>query len=255
MKNSNKSKLFSLLTLFLLLTLSVSGRVPPKPKPARMVNDYASLLLPSQVRELEERLLHFSRESSNQIVVITLKELDNDIAAVATEIGEKWGVGGSKFNNGVVILIKPKWGIEDGQAFIATGYGLEGALPDALCRRIVEREMIPHFKKNDYKEGIDAALKVIMEIAQGEYSFKEYIGEPEGSPIAAILVLLAVVIFVVAITRKGPPSSGGKGGGFRSPVPFIFGAPSRGGFRVGGPSGGGSFGGGRFGGGGAGGRW
>ena len=170
------------------------------------------------------------------------------------------GCGRAEHNNGLVIVIKPK-NQTQGRAFIATGYGLEGILPDAVCKEIVDLEMIPHFKKNDYYGGVVAALNIIMPVAAGEYSYQEARDDTSGV-IALVITLLVVVVFVVLAfggnSSKGNNISGGSSG--IDPFTAIwlgsmagrshggsFGNFSRGGF--------GGFGGGSFGGGGAGGSW
>jgi len=256
-----------------MLPLAASTQVPAKPAPPRLVNDLASVFTTSEASDLENRLVQFSDSTSNQIVIVTLPSLNGyEKSQMAFSIGESWGVGGTKFNNGIVILVKPKTNHEKGEAFIATGYGLEGALPDAICKRVVENEMIPHFNNNNYYSGIDAALNVILPIAAGEYSYQEYKKETEGSLFGSLLVLFFVFIFIIAfIGKKGGGSSNIGGGNHRGPSALdllllgsILTSGSRGssggsfgGFGGGSFGGGGfgGFGGGGFGGGGAGGSW
>lgn len=258
----------------LLFTGTLFSQIPARPTPPVLVNDLASVLSQDQKSELEHRLVDFSNKTSNQIVVAILNSLEGyDKAEVAYSIGEQWGVGDSKFNNGIVILIKPKKGSERGEAFIATGYGLEGALPDAVCKRIIEYEMIPQFREDRYFEGINAALQVIMPIAAGEYSHEQYKKGAEGELIPALGVLFFIMIFVIAmIARKGGGTTNIGGGNRRGPSAFDLlilgsilssgGRGRSGGFGGGGFGGGsfggggfGGFGGGSFGGGGAGGSW
>ncbi len=266
---------FKIATIALLLfTGTLFSQIPARPTPPVLVNDLASVLSQDQKSELEHRLVDFSNKTSNQIVVAILNSLEGyDKAEVAYSIGEQWGVGDSKFNNGIVILIKPKKGSERGEAFIATGYGLEGALPDAVCKRIIEYEMIPQFREDRYFEGINAALQVIMPIAAGEYSHEQYTKGAEGDLIPALGVLFFIVIFVIAmIARKGGGTTNIGGGNRRGPSAFDLlilgsilssgGRGRSGGFGGGGFGGGsfggggfGGFGGGSFGGGGAGGSW
>ena len=264
------------ITVLVLLSSVLTAQIPAKPIPPRLVNDFASLLNPSDAARIEEALVAFSDSTSNQIVVVTVTSLGGvDKSQFAYSIGAEWKVGQSDFNNGIVILIKPKVGNERGEAFIATGYGLEGALPDAICKRIVEKEMIPRFREEDYFGGIVAALNVIMPIAAGEYSSDEYAASSgeEGSIIAAILVILFVLFVTVisAISKRGGGGNYG-GGGKKGPglaeLLILGSLLSRGGggrsggfgggFGSGGGFGGGGFGGfggGGFGGGGAGGSW
>jgi uncharacterized protein len=130
--------------------------IPQRPEPPRLVNDLSNTLSSSQISQLEQKLIRYNDTTSTQIVVVMLSDLGMvPVADFAYAIGEKWGVGQKGQNNGAVILIKPKAPGSRGQAFIATGYGLEGAIPDALAKRIVEQEMIPRFKQDDYYGGIN----------------------------------------------------------------------------------------------------
>jgi uncharacterized protein len=252
-----KKILLSIVVLF--ASMFALASIPQKTN--RLVNDYASLFTEEQRSYLEYNLVAFDDSTSNQILIITTPSLDGyDISNYAFEIGEKWGVGRAEHNNGLVIVIKPK-NQTQGRAFIATGYGLEGILPDAVCKEIVDLEMIPHFKKNDYYGGVVAALNIIMPVAAGEYSYQEARDDTSGV-IALVITLLVVVVFVVLAfggnSSKGNNISGGSSG--IDPFTAIwlgsmagrshggsFGNFSGGGF--------GGFGGGSFGGGGAGGSW
>jgi uncharacterized protein len=253
----------------LILTWSNSyAQIPSRPSPPVLVNDLASVFTSTERSELERRLVEFANNTSNQIVIVTLSTLDgNDKAQVAFSIGQNWGVGDSKFNNGLVILVKPKKGSERGEAFIATGYGLEGTLPDAVCKRIVENEMIPFFRQDRYYDGLMASLDVILPIAAGEYNHAQYTKGAGGSFLPAAGVLFFVFIFIISmISKKGGTTNLG-GGNKRGPSALdllllgsILSSAGRGrsgGFGGGGFGGGGfgGFGGGGFGGGGAGGSW
>lgn len=278
MNKATKYLLGSSYKLLLLSLLCLSGiisgfsQIPAKPQPERLVNDLAGIFSQQQVSQLENRLTQFNNQTSNQIVIVTIPSLNGvDKSQMAYAIGEQWGVGDSKFNNGIVILLKPKTQNERGDVFIATGYGIEGALPDATARRIIENEMIPHFRNDDYFSGIESALNVIIPIMQGEYSHEQYSNTNGESVVAALFVLFIVFIFIIAlIFKKGGDTTnfGGRGGGRRGPSALdllLLGSilssgrgRSSGGFGggFGGSSGGfGGFGGGSFGGGGAGGSW
>lgn len=259
-----------------ILASAKSDCIPAKPKQQRLVNDFAKLLSAAQVQQLEQKLVVFNDTTSTQVAIITVNSLcDYEPQQFAFEVGERWGVGDKKFNNGIVILVKPKLGNERGQAFIATGYGLEGVLPDATTKRIIESEMIPQFKQNNYFGGISAAVNAVIDIAGGEYSAESYNKKGKKSksfpwfPLAFIFFIIIIMIagtlgrakkyartnnlnLLTALFLMGSMSgrhrghysnfSSGRGG---------FG----GGFGGGGGGGFGGFGGGSFGGGGAGGSW
>lgn len=251
-----------------LITASGVSAIPPRPVPERLVNDFADVLTSSQVMALESRLVAFDDSTSNQIAVVTVSELEGyDSNLYAAELGTKWGVGGAK-NNGIVLLVKPKTARESGDVAIQVGYGLEGAIPDAYCKRIIESFIIPEFRNEDYYAGICAGVEELAALASGEIS------EPRDRDddsvfewIFAILTIVGVILLLLVLAsadktggNDGGSGMGGNGGG-RGPRVIIMPGPSHrgntGGF--GGSSGGfggfGGFGGGSFGGGGASGKW
>jgi uncharacterized protein len=257
------------LSLLLCLTLAAQ-RVLPKPNPPRLVNDAANLLTPDQEAALEAKLKAYDDSTSNQVVIVTVPTLNglepNDYA---TELGRAWGVGGSEFNNGVVILISaPPENNSIGEkrrVYITAGYGLEGALPDITLKQIIESELIPNLVNKNYYRALDETTSAIIRAAAGEYKAPEGYrnrGKQKGIPPGAIFI--AIIVILIIVSRIG---GGGGGGGMMSrrgyrgwnSGPPIFFPGGGGGFGGGGSSGGGGgfggFGGGSFGGGGAGGDW
>ncbi len=263
MKSGNILKIFFLLSILLLLTVTVSAQsgIPEKPATPRLVNDFANTLSASEVQNLESKLVAFNDSTSVQIAIVIVPSLNGyEKADFANQLGEKWGVGGSKFDNGIVVLIKPKSSSENGEAFIATGYGIEGAIPDATAYDIVNKEMIPYFKRNDYYGGINAATSVIMSLVKGEFTADSY-GKSKKKGSSAIFVLIIIIVIVLLISRNNNNhrtiNRSGSGGMLFFPW-MMGGGGSGGGGGFGGGGGGGGFGGfggGSFGGGGAGGSW
>lgn len=244
----------------LYTAVSTFAALPSRPVPERLVNDYANILDQTQKDRLEKMLVAFDDSTSNQIAIIITSDLKGYTPVeYATQTGISWGVGTEKFNNGIVVLVKPKNRNSSGEAFIAVGYGLEGAIPDAYAKYIVEEEMIPHFKQNEYFEGIEQACMTLMQLASGEIS------EPRGykadklAGIISTAFLIIMIVIVIAISSKG--NTGGRSGNrgsFGGPIITYggFGGVGGGSFSGGGSFGGfGGFGGGSFGGGGAGGSW
>ena len=159
-------------------------------------------------------------------------------------------------NNGAVILVKPKKGSERGQVNISPGYGMEQYVTDATAKHIIEKEMIPAFKEDDYYQGIDDAVNVIMDLCSGKFTQDEYNDDGKGIPIWFILLVIIALVLIFRSSNGNQNYSGGghqtiwipMGGGFGS-----GGFGGGGGFSGGGGFGG--FGGGGFGGGGASGSW
>ena len=243
---------------------SVLYAIPSRPQPQRLVNDFAGLFTSVQVSDLEKELVAFDDTTSNQITVVTVKDLEGyDASEYATRIGLDWGVGSEKFDNGVVLLVKPRLGNSYGEVFIAVGYGLEGAIPDAYARRIVDQVLIPHLGEGDYYGGVVAACEVLMKLASGEISELRS-DEEDDSFLIGFSIFIAIILFIIVVAiiagGKGNGNGGGGSGGRRTIYtgPVINGGLGGfGGGRSGGSFGGGfgGFGGGSFGGGGAGGRF
>ena len=241
-----------LITCILSSAIAVAG-IPERPS-YRLVNDYAGVFSDEQRKSMEKRLVKLDDSTGNQIAVVVVADLEGyDIAEYAQQIGQKWGVGSKQHNNGVVIVVKVK-NQTKGQAFIAIGYGLEGVLPDITCKHIVNREMIPRFKENDYYGGVEAALGVIIPIVKGEYSYKDYDDKDDSASLIVMLVLFIVVVVIILKRSNGGGTTYSSGGTSNS-SPIYWGAGGYGYSSSSSGSGFGGFGGGSFGGGGAGGSW
>ena len=241
-------------SIALITSSFISAQIPNKPNPIRFYNDLSgtNFLTPEQASNIEKKLVDFKKETSNEIVVVIIDDLNGyEKADFAIKLGEKWKVGKEKKDNGIVILIKPTKTNGKRTSFIATGRGLEGVIPDITCKRIVEKELNPNLKNNKNFEGISASLVVLKKLAKGEFNHKEYDKEGKSPWWVNALVIIGIILFVFIIRRKGG------GGGFAAGVGGFFYGGGFGGHRSGGSGGGGfgGFGGGSFGGGGAGGDW
>lgn len=239
--------------------------IPPVPNPPRLVNDFAGVLNDVQIATMEERLVAFNDTTSNVICVVTVNDLgDYSAAQFAYEIGDKWGVRSKDKRNGVVILIKPSTGNGDGDVYISVGYDLEGAIPDAIAKRIIDKKMIPELADGNYGAAVDSALAYILPLAAGEITAEQLEDEENFSVFEAILLILFFVVLVVVLlffSGVDPNASGGNshrsgGNGGDIYVGPYFGGSNWGGGGTWSSGGFGGFGGaGGFGGGGAGGRF
>jgi len=255
-----------ILPLFIFFTWSLAAQEIPEPMvPYRLVNDFAGVFTDAANSALEQKLRAYHDSTSTQIYVVTVDDLGGYAPSDFTfRLGEKWQVGQKSKNNGAVILIKPKRGNRRGEAFIATGYGLEARINDAYAGRIVRNVMIPYFMEEDYFGGVNAAVDEMIARLSGEFSAEEEEQE-EGIPLLAIIILVIGILVLFAFISGGSDQhidGEGHHGGSNPPVffPPIIGGNRRGG-GFGGFGGGGGFGGfgggggGSFGGGGAGGSW
>ena len=235
--------------------------------PDHLVTDYTGTLTGAEAQALERKLLAFEDSTSTQIAVVMVRSTEGyDIADYAVRLGQKWGVGGKKYNNGVLLLAA----LEDRTVTIQTGYGLEGVLPDIIAHRIIQNEIRPNFSRQNYYQGLDAATNAIIAYTKGEYKADPRDREEKGGGVPVILIVI-IAIVIITLFSKGGGGGGGRGGRVMTGkgASDIFwwtllsgmgrgggggGFGGSGGFGGGG-GGFGGFGGGGFGGGGASGRW
>ena len=251
-----------LLALLLLAHCAAwAQQVPPRPSPPRLVNDLAGMLRPDEAQTLEQKLLAYNDSTLSQIAVVTVPTLgDSEIADYAQQLYETWGIGQKGTNNGVLLLIAKK----ERKARIQTGYGLEGAIPDALAKRIISNTIVPAFSQNQYYAGIDRATDQLIALAKGEYKAdqttprsRQRSNDSSGSGWTFWVIIGLLVLFMLFRSRGGGGGRGNRGFGGGMIPPVIFGdfSGGRGIFGGGGGGGFGGFGGGSSGGGGASGDW
>lgn len=254
------------------LTFAQNDCFPEKDKSNQiLVYDESDIFSASEERALNQRLVQISNNTSNQIVVVVVNDLCGmDKAMYATDLGQAWGVGRKGQDNGIVILIKPTGGKGQRKTFIATGYGLEGVIPDATAKLVVENEMIPNFKQGQFYRGVDAALDVLVPLAKQEFNYQAYNQKVrkvqkrrKGGSFSYLLILFGIFFL---LSRVFSARSYAQRNGTSLWTAFMLGSILGGGLGGSSRSGGwddfnsggggfGGFGGGGFGGGGAGGDW
>ncbi len=224
-------------------------------KPRRLVSDMAGILHPDQVHFLERKLLTYEDTTSTQIAILIEKKVpgDYDYSDYAERVAEKWAIGQKDKDNGVLLYVA----VDDRRVWIATGYGMESSIPDAVAKTIIDQVIAPEFKREDYFRGLDKATSALMLAASGEFEAAPGKRDKGGSLLVVLLVILVLILFSWLNRNSGGGGNhttysgrgyhrggyyGGFGGGF-------------GGGRSSGGGGFGGFGGGGFGGGGAGGSW
>ena len=212
MKLLNNTILFALVTLACNVSLA---QVPEKPVQANPVVDLAGIIgNDSLMAALNTQLDSLSHQTQNQVVVVTVKDMGaltpNEFA---TELGNKWGVGGKALNNGLVIVVKPKTEDSPGQVGFATGHGLEGAFPDVFCKRLQEEYMIPHFKEGDYGMGIKAAIDEIEPVLRSEYKdeqkalMEKKSSDGGGNGWFIIAIILGVIALFMLLRKRSKPAT------------------------------------------------
>lgn len=239
--------------------LHAAETIPPKP--AGYFNDYAGVVSKEAALRFNEQLAQFERETSNQVVVAVFRKMESDssVEDYAQRVAQAWGVGKKEVSkgNGVVMLVF----VEDRKISIQTGYGLEGALPDAIAFDIRTQHINPHFRNGDYEGGLAEGIDLTCKAIRGEYkgdgkTTLERLSRKSGGGGILFLVIFAVIILMAMRSSRGR-----RGYGYSSlGGPFLGGwSGGSGGGWSSGSSGGGfsgfSGGGGSFGGGGSSGSW
>lgn len=250
-------RLLAYVILVLLAAQGVAKNPPPMPTDSRWVQDYGNVMDMDQEVFLLKKLKAYFDSTSNEIAIVTERSLEGDeIFSYSYKIAQEWGIGTKGKDNGVLIYAA----IDDRKVFIQVGKGLEGAIPDAYAKRVINQVLLPRFKEGKYGMGFDEATDVLIQMAEGEFRSDGSGQEPKGIPFWVIILIIVILIIVF--------SSGGNDGktydyeapnrrsrGLGVPPIWIGGGRGSGGGWSGGGGFGGGFGGGSFGGGGAGGSW
>ncbi|MDR6627661.1 YgcG family protein [Caulobacter segnis] len=235
---------------------------PTFPTLTGRVVDEAKVLSPDAERDLADKLENLETTTGRQLVVATVPSLQGyPIEDYGYQLGRTWGIGQKDKDDGVILLVAPN----ERKVRIEVGYGLEPVLTDALSSVIIQSVILPKFRDGDLPGGVVAGTDALIEqLSLPADQAKARVAEasqPErhkaqGSPIAAILIILFLVFVFSSLFR------GGRRGGLGSALPWIIlsalSDSRRGGGGWGGGGGGGggfSGGGGSFGGGGSSGSW
>ncbi|AEH01445.1 protein of unknown function DUF477 [Lacinutrix sp. 5H-3-7-4] len=275
LKKSILKKVILVMSLFFIGQIAFAQfEIPPKPSKKNggqtSVYDYIDLLQPGQKTNLEHKLVKYSDTTSTQIVVAIISSTQGEyINYLGTQWAQKWGIGDQEKDNGIFILLAR----DDRKIGISTGYGTEHLMTDAMSRRIIERDIIPYFKRNDYYGGLNRGADAIFEVMNGEYQGTRQNDSGTFPAGVAFFLLIVFIILIISIV-KNRNGGGNNGSGYDSRnttrdilEAIILSNSGRGGYRsgsggfgggFGGSSGGGfggGFGGGGFGGGGASGGW
>jgi len=231
----------------LAATAEMGTEVAIPPAPPRYVHDGAGWLNAAQKRRLEEALLQFERETSNQLVVAIFPTLGGEeVTSFTHQVAEQWGMGRKDRDNGILLAFYDR----EHKLRIEVGYGLEGAITDLISHTIITEEIVPRLRQGDHYGAVQAGVTALMAASRGEYEGSgRALGDRKRKNDMPVWMWVFLLIFLVRIFSRG--GRGGRGG------PFIFYGGGFGGGSGGGGFSGGGFvgGGGGFGGGGASGSW
>ena len=165
MHGSTVSRIGVWLAAMFCIVLAAAEPAPP-PAPSRYFNDYAGLIPMGVANRLNLRLENFERTTSNQLLVAIFPSLPEGtfLEDYTVKTFKAWKPGG-KQDNGVILFVF----VTDRKVRIEVGYGLEGALPDSLCGRIIAEQIAPAFKSGNYALGLEQGIEGIIKATRNEY--------------------------------------------------------------------------------------
>lgn len=242
------------------------------------VTDLTGTLSPDQKAALESRLAAFEQQKGSQIAVLIVPTTTpEEIEQYSIRVAEAWKLGRKGVDDGVLVLLAK----DDRAVRIEVGYGLEGVIPDAIAKRVIEEIMIPHFRQGDIAGGLSAGVERLIGLVEGEPlppPKQQASGDSSFDQYFPLVFVAAIVVGGLLRALLGSVMGGMATGGLVGLLAWILGAGLffalvigviaffatlgggrgfHGGGLGGGGLGGGGFsgGGGGFGGGGASGRW
>lgn len=226
--------------LLLLISLPVFSAISFPELTGRVV-DNADMIDAATEQQLTQMLAAHEQNSTNQVVVVTVNDLQGTtIEDFGYQLGRTWGIGQKDADNGALLLVAK----DERKVRIEVGYGLEGVLTDAISANIIHAVILPKFKQAQFNDGIKEGAQAILAALGNDYQMRETSRDEERIPFIGIVFLVAIFVMFPILTAALGATGGRRGG-------FIGG----GGFGGGGLGGGFGGGGGGFGGGGASGGW
>jgi len=217
-----------IVTLALIISSCFSSIASDVPSFNNYVNDHGKVLSSNELLELNKGLKLFDDSTSTQIAVLTIPShndrTEGPLFDLCRRVFTTWGIGQKDKNNGVLLVIVKHLASKNGPGIrIYTGYGLEGALPDAICNRIIEETIRPLVNQGKYYEAIDSGLNRIKSYVKDEYVVKKQSQDTTVIDIIAVILLCAlclVVLFVIVASiwfgDFGSSSSSSSGSSFSS---------------------------------------
>ena len=192
-------------------TLASALEVPPL---RGRINDLAQLIPADRVQRLEERLRQFEKETTNQIVVLTIPSLEgDDLTDFGIRVADNWKLGQRGVANGAILFVAQK----ERKIRIEVGRGFEGILPDAIASRIIREAIAPRLKSGDYAGGIEAGIDSLIKATKGETlpaTSRSQRRQPSGFSLAlGTLLTAALFALIIGVTQRTVPKGAFGGGG------------------------------------------
>ena len=177
--------------------------IPEKPavtSEQKGVYDYFNLLSESQEHALDQKLIKYADTTSTQIVVAVIGTTkDEDISLLGAQWGQKWGIGQAKEDNGILIILAK----EDRKVDINTGYGIESIISDRDAKRVIERIMIPQFKKGNYYAGLEQGTDALIQMLEGTFEGTPSSNKNNSSSIGRFILLFVIFMVIMILLSRG----------------------------------------------------
>jgi uncharacterized protein len=209
-------KWFRVLSLLTFAAFSRSATALEIPKLQGRVNDLAGLLSSDQIQDLDSKLKGLEATDSTQIAILIIPSLEGEALEDFSErVASSWRLGVKGRDNGALLLVAMK----ERKVRIEVGYGLEPTLTDALCRQIIENEILPNFRQGLYYQGIDDGVAALIQAVRGVYhaSGRSKTGTRERSAgrgaLNLIIFLLVPLLWILSATGKWGGGIFGAGAG------------------------------------------
>ena len=173
--------------VFFLIFISSAFSQPEIPKLKMWATDLTNTISQSELSELNRRLVTYQDSTSNQILVLMIPSLEGyPIEMLAEETATRNKIGTKKFDNGILLLIAK----EDKELRIEVGYGLEGAVPDAISSSIIRNVIVPRFKSDEYYLGISEGINAIIASIGGEYKAENADNDSGEFPFFVFIIII-----------------------------------------------------------------
>ena len=191
-----RASFIALCMLLLMATGMAQAALVAIPDLKNRVTDLTQTFSPDQQAQLEQKLAVFEQKKGSQIAVLILPTTQpEDIAQYAIRVAEKWKLGREKPDDGLLIVVAK----EDRKLRIDVGYGLEGAIPDLIAKRVISEIISPQFKQGDYFGGLNAGLDKLIGLADGEILPPPATADTSANNSASGLFELLPLIFIGAL--------------------------------------------------------
>lgn len=220
MPRTRTTQLLGALLILALLLLPLPLLALEVPPLSARVNDYAAILSPSTITQLEGSLKAFETDQSTQIVVLTIPSLEGEVLEqFSIRVAEQWKIGQKGLDNGAILIIVRN----ERKLRIEVGYGLEGSLTDLTSGRIIRDVIVPRFKQGNFDQGVIDGVSAMMSAVRGEFSAGDTPSSSQSpDDMQGFEIMLIAVLFIIGKAFARRKQMAGAVGGVVAPLLGLF---------------------------------